>query len=36
MDEVSEGMRQYSYSKSQGVTKKDFLDFIQDKDRRKQ
>ena len=36
MDEVSEGMRRYSYSKSNGVTKKDFLDFIQDKDRRKQ
>ena len=36
MDEVSEGMRRYSYSKSNGDTKKDLLDFIQDKDRRKQ
>jgi hypothetical protein len=35
MNDVSEGMRQYSYSKSEGKTKKDFLDFIENKDRRK-
>ena len=34
MDDISEGMRQYSQSKSEGVTKKDFLDFIKNKDRR--
>lgn len=34
MNNVSEAMRQYSYSKSQGVTKKDFLDFIENKDQR--
>lgn len=35
MNNVSEGMRQYSQSKSIGVTKKDFLDFIKNKDQRK-
>jgi uncharacterized protein YegL len=35
MNDVSEGMRQYSQSKSFGNIKKDFLDFIEDKDRRK-
>ena len=35
MNDVSEGMRQYTYSKSTGNIKKDFLDFIEDKDRRK-
>lgn len=35
MNEVSEGMRHYSHSKSEGNTKKDFLDFIKNKDRRK-
>jgi len=35
MNDVSEGMRQYTYSKSIGNIKKDFLDFIEDKDRRK-
>ena len=35
MNEVSEGMRHYSHSKSEGKTKKDFLDFIANKDRRK-
>lgn len=34
MVDVSEAMRQYSYSKSKGVTKKDFLDFIINKDKR--
>ena len=34
MSDISEGMRQYSYSKSEGKTKKDFLDFIKKKDRR--
>jgi uncharacterized protein YegL len=34
MNDISEGMRQYSQSKSEGVTKKDFLDFIKNKDRR--
>jgi hypothetical protein len=34
MDEVSDGMRRYSISKSEGVTKKDFLDFLSKKDRR--
>jgi hypothetical protein len=35
MNDVSEGMRFYSYSKNEGKTKKDFLDFIANKDRRK-
>jgi hypothetical protein len=35
MNDISEGMRQYSFSKSEGKTKKDFLDFIQNKDKRK-
>ncbi|AOW11001.1 vWA domain-containing protein [Flavobacterium gilvum] len=35
MDEISNGMRHYSQSKSAGITKKDFLDFIVKKDRRK-
>ena len=35
MNDVSEGMRQYSFSKNEGKTKKDFLDFIRNKDRRK-
>ena len=35
MNDVSEGMRHYSYSKHQGNTKRDFLDFIPNKDRRK-
>jgi uncharacterized protein YegL len=34
MNNISEGMRQYSNSKSEGKTKKDFLDFIKKKDRR--
>jgi hypothetical protein len=34
MNDISEGMRMYSQSKSEGVTKKDFLDFITKKDRR--
>lgn len=34
MKDVSEGMRQYSNSKSVGKTKRDFLDFIKNKDRR--
>jgi uncharacterized protein YegL len=34
MNDISEGMRIYSQSKSEGVTKKDFLDFITKKDRR--
>ncbi len=35
MKDVSDGMKFYSQSKAQGVTKKDFLDFISNKDRRK-
>jgi GT2 family glycosyltransferase len=35
MNDVSEAMRQYSVSKSNGSIKKDFLDFIINKDRRK-
>jgi len=35
MNSISEGMRHYSSSKSEGKTKKDFLDFIEKKDRRK-
>ncbi len=35
MNDISEGMRQYSHSKNEGKTKKDFLDFIANKDRRK-
>lgn len=35
MKDVSDGMKFYSQSKAQGVTKKDFLDFIANKDRRK-
>ena len=35
MNDVSEGLRFYSYSKKEGKTKKDFLDFIPNKDRRK-
>jgi hypothetical protein len=35
MSDISEGMRHYSYCKSEGKTKKDFLDFIEKKDRRK-
>lgn len=35
MNEISDGMRHYSQSKSMGETKKDFLDFIYQKDRRK-
>jgi hypothetical protein len=34
MNEISDGMRHYSYSKSEGKTKKNFLDFIVRKDRR--
>lgn len=34
MNEVSNGMRDYSRSKSMGITKKDFLDFLDKKDRR--
>jgi hypothetical protein len=34
MNEISNGMREYSVSKSKGKTKKDFLDFIIKKDRR--
>lgn len=34
MNEISDGMRHYSHSKSEGKTKKDFLDFIIKKDRR--
>lgn len=35
MNELSNGMRHYSQSKAVGITKKDFLDFIVKKDRRK-
>jgi hypothetical protein len=35
MNDISNGMREYSHSKSMGKTKKDFLDFIIKKDRRK-
>lgn len=35
MNHVSEGMRQYSLSKSKGITKKHFLDFLDKKDLRK-
>ena len=35
MKDVSDGMKFYSQSKAQGVTKKDFLDFITNKDKRK-
>ena len=35
MNDVSEGMRYYSHSKHEGKTKKNFLDFIVNKDRRK-
>jgi hypothetical protein len=34
MNEISNGMRQYSNSKSEGKIKKGFLDFIVKKDRR--
>lgn len=34
MNDISNGMREYSMSKSKGKTKKDFLDFIIKKDRR--
>lgn len=34
MNDISNGMREYSESKSKGKTKKDFLDFIIKKDRR--
>jgi hypothetical protein len=34
MNEISDGMRHYSNSKSEGKTKKNFLDFIVRKDRR--
>lgn len=34
MNDVSEAMRQYSTSKSTGSIKRDFLDFIKNKDRR--
>jgi len=34
MNDISDGMRYYSRSKSEGKTKKDFLDFIVKKDRR--
>ena len=34
MDELSQGMHLYSKSKDSGVTKKDFLDFIVNKNRR--
>lgn len=34
MDDISKGMREYSHSKLMGKTKKDFLDFITNKDRR--
>ena len=34
MNDISDGMRYYSQSKSEGKTKKDFLDFIAKKDRR--
>lgn len=34
MNEISDGMRHYSYSKSEGKIKKSFLDFIIKKDRR--
>ena len=35
MDDVSKAMREYSKSKSTGSIKKDFLDFIINKDKRK-
>ena len=35
MKDISDGMRYYTTSKSEGKTKKDFLDFIQNKDKRK-
>ena len=35
MNDVSEGMRHYTHSKHIGMTKKNFLDFIPNKDRRK-
>lgn len=35
MNYVSEGMRKYSLSKSEGKTKKHFLDFLENKDLRK-
>lgn len=34
MEDISYGMKEYSKSKSMGQTKKDFLDFIDKKDRR--
>lgn len=34
MNDISDGMRHYSQSKSEGKTKKNFLDFIKKKDRR--
>ena len=34
MDDISYGMKEYSLRKSMGETKKDFLDFIDKKDRR--
>jgi hypothetical protein len=34
MNDISEGMHLYSKSKASGVTKKDFLDFISNKNRR--
>lgn len=33
MNDVSDGMRHYSQSKSEGITKKDFLDFLNKKNR---
>ena len=33
MNDVSDGMRHYSQSKSEGITKKDFLDFLKKKNR---
>ncbi len=35
MNHVSEGMKQYTFSKSKGITKNNFLDFIKNKDLRK-
>ncbi len=34
MNDISDGIRHYSISKSKGKTKKDFLDFIEKKERR--
>jgi hypothetical protein len=35
MEHFSEGIRQYSHSKSRGITKNNFLDFLLNKDLRK-